>query len=270
MPAELSAVLAGGRRRPYAYATSHRLEEVELYGETLLLKDVRRAPPSKPSFLHDPQRELLTYTRILEPAALGTARVRAAADGMLLLERVDGVVLWQVGELDVWCDVARWLARMHARLADRAGEPFLLRLDAEYYRRWPRRAQELRGGLDHVVARYDEVVARLLALPVTVVHGEFYASNILVAGSRICPVDWEMAGAGPGLLDLAALTSGWPAEERAAIVAAYGDVPADALECCRLHLAVQWLGWSPGWSPPPEHAHDWLREAGEAAEALGL
>ena len=189
---------------------------------------------------------------------------------MLLLERVEGLALWQIGELEVWRDVARWLARMHARLADRADEPHLLRLDGDYFRLWLRRAQAFSHGLERIAARYDEVVERLLALPVTVVHGEFYPSNILVAGPRICPVDWEMAGAGPGLLDLAALTSGWPAEERAAIVAAYGDVPADALECCRLHLAVQWLGWSPGWSPPPEHAHDWLREAGEAAEALGL
>ena len=30
---------------------------------------------------------------------------------------------------------------------------------------------------------------------------------------------------------------------------------------CRLHLALQWLGWSPDWRPPPEHAHDWLGEA---------
>jgi hypothetical protein len=43
-----------------------------------------------------------------------------------------------------------------------------------------------------------------------------------------------------------------------------------ALDHCRLHLAVQWLGWSPGWSPPPEHAQDWLGEALGLAEKLGL
>jgi thiamine kinase-like enzyme len=52
--------------------------------------------------------------------------------------------------------------------------------------------------------------------------GEYYASNIVVAGQRVCPVDWELAGAGPGLLDLAALTTGWSYADRAAIAAAYG------------------------------------------------
>ena len=44
----------------------------------------------------------------------------------------------------------------------------------------------------------------------------------------------------------------------------------DALELFRLHLAVQWLGWDPGWSPPDEHRHDWLAEALSAADKLGL
>jgi len=36
------------------------------------------------------------------------------------------------------------------------------------------------------------------------------------------------------------------------------------------HLALQWLGWSADWTPPPEHARDWLVEALAAAERLGL
>jgi hypothetical protein len=38
----------------------------------------------------------------------------------------------------------------------------------------------------------------------------------------------------------------------------------------RLHLAVQWLGWSPDWTPPAEHAHDWYAEAVATAETLAL
>jgi hypothetical protein len=41
-----------------------------------------------------------------------------------------------------------------------------------------------------------------------------------------------------------------------------------ALEDARLLVAVQWLGWSDGWRPPPEHAHDWLADALDAAERL--
>jgi len=33
---------------------------------------------------------------------------------------------------------------------------------------------------------------------------------------------------------------------------------------------MQWLGWSPDWSPPPEHRRNWLREALRLAEKLGF
>jgi thiamine kinase-like enzyme len=98
---------------------------------------------------------------------------------------------------------------------------------------------------------------------------------------RVCPVDWEMAAVGPGLIDLAALTAGgWTAEEKEELALAYCaalvsyETPPDAfllaLDYCRLHLAVQWLGWSQDWTPPPEHAQDWLGEVLGLAEKLGV
>jgi len=44
----------------------------------------------------------------------------------------------------------------------------------------------------------------------------------------------------------------------------------EALDYCRLHLAVQWLGWAEHWAPPPDQARDWLGEALAAAGRLGL
>jgi hypothetical protein len=43
-----------------------------------------------------------------------------------------------------------------------------------------------------------------------------------------------------------------------------------ALDYCRLHIAIQWLGWAPNWSPPVENAHDWLNEALHLAEKIAL
>jgi thiamine kinase-like enzyme len=92
----------------------------------------------------------------------------------------------------------------------------------------------------------------------------------------VAAVDWEQAGIGPGLVDLAALTAGrWGEADRAEIAAAYAatagsDFDVGALEACRLHLALQWLGWSPGWTPPVDHRQDWLEEAVKAAARLGL
>jgi aminoglycoside phosphotransferase (APT) family kinase protein len=140
--------------------------------------------------------------------------------------------------------------------------------------------------LTWIARRYRSVVDSLTALPATVIHGEFYPSNIVVDDSRpdgrIAVVDWEMAAVGPAVIDLAALVGGrYPEAMRESMLQAYrAAIPAndsawrdatgdEPLLCARLHLAIQWLGWAPGWSPPHEQRHDWLAEAMETAERLG-
>ncbi len=67
------------------------------------------------------------------------------------------------------------------------------------------------GSVAALASAHERALARLAGLPAVFVHGEFYASNILVSPGRVCPVDWEMAGIGPGVLDLAALATAWRA-----------------------------------------------------------
>ena len=300
------ATIARFDRRPSPYRTSFVLDEIDLELDDgrrleLIFKHISRdalhpaAADVKPEFLHDPLREIEVYRDVLAPAGLGTpAFVGADPErGWLFLERVDGVELYQVGERRTWEHVARWLARMHDRFAAADGAaPHAIRYDAQWYRRWPERAVRVAAARDDaeslailrgIADRYEHVVERLLALPTTLVHGEFYASNVLVDDAheprRVAPVDWEQAGVGPGLVDLAALTSGdWSEEDRGHIAAAYRDASAGGLdeesfdaglEACRLHLALQWLGWSGAWSPPVEHRQDWLREARQAGVHLG-
>lgn len=289
------------------YATSHALEELTLEldgGEVLELvfKDLSApsaaAMATKPAFLRDPAREIEVYTRLLPSAGLGTATCAGAVSDdatgrhWLFIERVRGVELYQVGSRASWAAVAAWLARMHTRLAPaakRSGR--LLRYDDELLRTWPGRAAEFAGGperdrLAQVAARYDTVLARLASIPDAVVHGELYASNVLIDDpdqpTRVCPVDWEMAGVGPRLLDLAALVSGrWARGDRDVIAEAYRDAMPPhvrtpsrdfhkALDACRLTLALQWLGWSPSWTPPEDHRTDWIVDALELAETLGI
>jgi thiamine kinase-like enzyme len=300
-------------RADSAYRTSAVIEELEVTlddGATiqLVFKDVGDAALSeaarraKPAFLRDPLREIEVYRTILGSRDLSTAECYGAAVDpergrfWLFLEKVPGLELYQVGELATWQEVARWLARAHAsfapgaeRLARRAR---LVRYDPAFFRTWIDRAcahatGSARESLQWLAARYEPVVERLAALPVTVLHGELYASNVLVAkgadGTRVCPVDWEMAALGPHAVDLAALVARWDAGPREQLARAYHDALAaddggvapwpqfaEQLALCRLHLAVQWLGWAPDWAPPPEHAHDWLAEALELAEELGL
>jgi thiamine kinase-like enzyme len=298
--------IADLERVPSPYRTSFPLERLDVgfrdgRRRLVMFKDLGRdaltngAKAAKPLFLHDPRREIDAYqllrdTGLEAPECLGFVAEPANGRFWLFLEKVSGVELYQVGELETWQEAARWLARLHAHFAGRnrpLSESFV-RYDDAFFRLWPpRAAAQADVQLGRIAARYDRVAGRLTALPTTFVHGEFYASNVLVSrraeGLRVAPVDWEMAGLGPGLLDVAALSTGWAEAERLVLARSYvaelaehgAAVPPEpdliaSLDACRLHLALQWLGWSEGWTPPPEHAHDWLAEARDAAERLGL
>jgi aminoglycoside phosphotransferase (APT) family kinase protein len=243
---------------------------------------------AKPSSLHDPRREIEVYTSILSSYELGTATCYGSiADPeleryWLFLERVPGVPLWQLDDRDAWQAVARWLARLHLTVEPpRVGR--LLQYDETLYEGWLGRAVAAvpNAGLEDLQFGYDRAVAQISSTPRVFIHGEFYPSNVLVVGTttaaRVCPVDWEVSGVGTGLLDLAALITGLPESDASFVVDVYLQElpeqrhdPAELLECCRLYLAVQWIARSEHWSPPPEHARDWIADAMAAAERLEL
>jgi hypothetical protein len=297
------------RRRASEYQTSFPLErlEVELEDGSELQLAFKRlewsgldeeARFAKPRFLHDPRREPAVYGSLLEPAALGAPRYHGAAIDperdrhWLFVEWVDGRELYQVGEPELWQAAAGWLARLHSEFGatvERHAEALpLLEHDAPFQRAWMRRAREFAQApegspararaVEWLAARHETVVEAVQALPRTLIHGEFYASNVLVApdtvAARVAPVDWELAAVGAGLIDLAALVSGdWSEPRRAAIVAAYDAAGGslDLLDFARLQLAIQWLGWAPAaWVPPAGQRHDWLAEAVALAEGLDL
>jgi hypothetical protein len=307
-------------RSPSWHRTSFAIEELDVTLDDgtclpILFKDLSwlSMPASvrriKPRFLHDPLREIETYRLILGPQRLGAPTCYGAAVGpeadryWLFLERASETELHNMGEFAAWLEVARWLAGMHGSLAGRARRPewsqaaHLLRYDGDFFRLWMRRALEFgrrsaapqpgRGDrLEWLATRHDRAVERLVGLPITFLHGEFYASNVLVnetsSGLRVRPVDWELAAVGPGLLDVAALAAGgWSEDQKTALALAYraalapaGGWPTEAdsflaaFRCCRLHVAVQWLGWSPDWTPPVDFHQDWLGEALRLAEGL--
>jgi hypothetical protein len=304
--------------RPSEYASSFGIEELDVCLDdgsrlALVCKDTSRtamlpqARRIKPAFLHDPLREITTYDTILGPFHVGAPRFYGArvdkrrGHYWLFLERVMGPPLTEVGDFDVWLQVSAWLARMHGRVCPCATfeHSRLVRFDAALYRRWMCRAErflqsrpwEARSRqirFRWLASRYESVIERLAALPVGFIHGEFYPSNVLVdglpGGVRVRPLDWELAGIGPRLLDLAALTAGsWTDEQKRELAFSYyaeleslghawlgRDEFMRALDCCRLQLAVQYLGWAREWVPPANHAQDWLGEALRMADRIGV
>lgn len=304
-------------RRPSEYHSSYSIEElsVALADGTcldLIFKNLSEsallagAQAAKPQLIRNPRREIEIYRSILSREKLGTPKFYGAKDDdrnreyWLFIEDVPGLELYQVGEIFAWQEAARWLARMHScfrhRVPELENNSNLLNHDGEFYWTWISRAREFaqsdsleaRNEIEKLFSGFASVVERLTRLSRTLIHGEFYASNILVEqasdGLRVCPVDWEMAGVGPGLMDLAALVSGnWTDNERREIARAYhqamtgSDVRAQtesefwtALDYCRLALAIQWLGWSRSWTPPLDHQHDWRKEALELSTKLGI
>ena len=262
-------------RRPWPYQASLPMEQLELPGRRLLLKDLSSSRDlPRPPLAPDPRREIAVYRDVLAPLAVdGTARVAAVDEtdaGWLVLELVDGTPLWQIGALETWQAAARWLARLHELPVP--AEEWLPRYDEA------RLEERLR--LAPGAERFARQVAEhLAALPARLIHGDFYPANILVdENDRIRVVDWETCGLGPAVLDLAALVSGrWSEQERERIVDAYlAACPPwlrpsyDDLLYARLLLAAQWIGWHERWRPPSEQRHDWHAELAELSERLGL
>ncbi len=296
----LELELDGGARLRFAFK--------DLSPASLLptARDVRPAFLYDPRREIEAYRAGLDSTRLGTPAFYGAVVAAARGRYWLFLERVAGPLLWQIGRLEEWQRAARWLAALHTRFPAGSTSPadgrrsLFLRYDEAFYRNWLQRAEaHLRHArvpasrAQHrrfltLASRYDRVIRRLSELPRTFIHGEFFPSNVILrpAGHprRICPIDWELAAWAPGLIDLAALTAGeWSPDDRRKMIAAYrerwepargGRTPlaelVDAVTWCQLHLAVQFLGWAPDWSPPELHAQDWLREALRLAEQLDL
>lgn len=293
------------RRRRSEYSTSAPLDEIDVHlsdgsrlelmakrlGRAALIGDAGEA---KPAFLYDPARELIAYRLLSGERDL--PQLWGALDEpegiLLVIERIPGLALRHIGELDLWMEAARWLAGFHGRWAEPLALPLparshLLHYDRAHHELLLERALRFSAAagtpLPPVVATGHAVALNVIArLPTGLVHGEFYASNVLVVpagpAARVATVDWETAGVGCPLLDLAALTSGdWEPAERQAMVDAYrsaarlglgDDGFEQAMWAARLLVSVQWMGWATGWEPPVDLLNDWSGHATEVAEAL--
>jgi Phosphotransferase enzyme family len=310
------------QRKPYTQRSSFALEElliVDGQGRQFALifknaspaslsQDARRA---KPRFLDDPCREIEVYRTILDRSGLGTPTYfgsvcdEQSGRYWLFLEKVKGAELYQIGDFRLWQSVAEWLAAFHDRFARIESLPgaaarHLIQHDAGFYWHWIERAQRFVAEsahparsagiefLNRLARQYRSLIDETLALPQGLLHGEFYASNVMLDTReiqvRICPLDWEQAAIGPCFFDLAAFTSGkWTEQEQHDLGLSYYRIMSDhyrdaldqkafqrAVILCRLLLAVQWLGWSRSWRPPAEQRQDWLAAAQTAARQLCL
>jgi aminoglycoside phosphotransferase (APT) family kinase protein len=189
-------------------------------------------------------REPAVYRELLAGRGLPAPRCYAARpDGLaggwaLVLEHVDGWSLKYHG-LEQWTVAAGRLGELHAHFAGRADDlaaaGFLLRLDAAHFAGWAERAVRAAGAVSADLGRaaaralraHDEAARLVAAQPPTLVHNDLAPKNVMAdtaaSPARIAIVDWEMAGVGCGLLDLAHLAHGLSAPEARRMLEAYAD-----------------------------------------------
>lgn len=278
------ATIADLRRSRFDLCTSYDayLVTVRLAGGRevrLFLKDFSFSLRPKDGARERREREVAVYRDLLSDADLGTARYfgsvmeEEAGRVWLLLEYVDGTPVGYTELGSGWAPAAEGLGRMHAYFArdlDRLGVcDFLIRHDEDFL--WSTVEQALDSleqlaphqleRLENLVARYDPVIAVMSDQPRTLLQGGCRPSNVLIQiaaePSRVCILDWEQAGLGPPLFDLAHLVDGidsplldelLDAYRRGA--AAYGmSLPADeelkhSIDCFRLHMVLNLLARS--------------------------
>lgn len=183
---------------------------------------------------------------------------------------------------------ARWAGRFHAVNEARLKThslPFLVRCGTEYYIGCARRTLLFAEGmyrrypwLRRLCRRYEELVD-LLVHPLTVIHGEYEIDNLLTRNGKVYPVDWEAAAIAAGEIDLANLTSGWPAPmmrqcEREYQQARWPGGPppefAEKLGIARLHFLFRWLAGRRAWTKDKSFSNGWFKDLHSIGEQMGL
>jgi aminoglycoside phosphotransferase (APT) family kinase protein len=210
-------------------------------------------------------RDLLDAARLGTPAFYGSVWDEEQGRFLLVLELVEGAQLRSCG-FEHWVRAAGWLGRLQGLYArdprrfDRS--PRLLRHDERYFagkapaalRNVEEAAPAAVPRLRTLLAGYDGLVTTMAAEPATFVHGNFRPKNIVLAGPRVCVVDWEVSAVGSPLYDLALIADGFLGEQLERLLDAYCD-EAEAngvavverarmvrlLDCFCLHRAVKSL-----------------------------
>lgn len=203
--------------------------------------------------------ELLTPLGAGAPRAYGTWRVQQPPMTCLVVEALERAE--RIDSAGRVLAAARWLGGFHASVTGlvlRRATAIGVRYDRGHLLGWLERVLQTAAELalaptwlPEFARTYRTRAALLANAGVTVLHGEFYPANLLASSARIWAIDWESAGTGPGEIDLAALTMGWPSETVDTCLGGYvdarwrGQAPPGLLSnlaTARIYLCLRMLG----------------------------
>ncbi|HEV8718406.1 MAG TPA: phosphotransferase [Candidatus Binatia bacterium] len=240
--------------------------------------------------------ELLANDSLPVPKYYGSSWNQTTGRHEVFLEYVDDWNL-RYHAIEHWLTAARSLGRLHAHFAGWAEKllacEFLLPFNDSYFHEWANRALDtvsqysdgLAAAFRSVVKNYAGVAEALGRQPVTLVHNDLSPKNVIADRSsspaRICCVDWEMAGVGCGLIDLAHLKYGLDPENERKMCAAYCSefvgtslLPTSREELTRVLAASELvnishrLSHSKIWGIPAGKVAEWVTEAKNALSQI--
>ncbi|GAB4448211.1 MAG: hypothetical protein OHK0015_52780 [Chloroflexi bacterium OHK40] len=266
--------IRGLEAKPLMAFSTHPIERLYVAlddGRTLRVIFKRIEPGSEPGLGRE--REVLLYERLLAGGRFGSPQLYAsvydprAGHYWLFLEDVGDWRLEYSGMGD-WLAAFRWLARTHAESYGRAEELRALDCLAEhngafFYELWAAAHRQLAERGHPALARFERLgaglerlVAELLTMPQSLVHGDLSCHNLAVQPERtIRPLDWEWAAIGLPAWDVTRLASGW-GDQRQRLLALYceefgrhsptpldGAIFARSLDACEIFQVCWYLRW---------------------------
>lgn len=174
--------------------------------------------------------------------------------------------------------VGRFLRAFHARMPGEVSGPgaifWVFHVIRDYARTLAAKRSRFAGSLPHLVRVAAAMEAAQVALPVIYGHHDLLPANFLEdAAGRLWLIDYEYAGFGTAMFDLAGAASnaGMGAEEAEALLTAYfGAAPDaamhrafDAMQCASLAREAMWAMVSEIFLAAPgadydAHARDYL------------
>jgi aminoglycoside phosphotransferase (APT) family kinase protein len=278
---------------------------------TLHLNDGRQLRVFLKDFGHsvrpkdDPQmrreREMRFYRDLAPQGELGTPRYfgsvwePAAGRQWLLIEFVQGTPV-RYCEFEHWPLATAMLGKMHGHFSRDLKRleacEFLARHDSEFFMSKARRSLDAvrrtapaeGERLADALRDYERVVETMLNQPRTLLHGGYRPINVLIKidgdPQRTCVIDWEEAGLGAPLSDLAYFVDGFKDERLELLLNEYrgGAEPYDlplpkhdemihVINCFRLHKLVHSLQKYVQWNVPAETVVRLVNEVTEYAAA---
>jgi len=165
-----------------------------------------------------------------------------AAPGLMVSRFIDGRVLTAGDVRANVTRVGRFLRRFHHNMPGYVSGPgfifWVFHVNRDYLRRL--REDGMSGDFDRWLAINAELEAAQLPLPIAFGHHDLLPANLIDDGKRLWLIDYEYAGFGTAMFDLANLSSnnGLTADQSAALLEAYFEsLPTPALS--KSHVAME-------------------------------